>query len=716
MRSDTIKKGVDPRPAPQPAPRHRRRSATRGLSTSRSSPSATATSTSSPATSTCRRSAQSSRRRPRGRRRAVRVQHHRRRRRHRDGPRRHEVLAAQSRELIADCVETMIQAHCFDGMICIPNCDKIVPGMLMGAVRVNIPTIFVCGGPMEAGRDRQRPDGRPDRRLRGRRARAPPGKIDDARAGGAGEGRLPDLRLAAPGMFTANSMNCLCEALGMALPGNGTDPGRRPRTRELVRQAARAVRAAGRSGTSRRATSSPAGVRQRHRARRGDGRLDQHGPAHAGAGREAGVDYPLDTLQRRRRARATPDQGVSGVGRGAQWHMEDVHGQAASRRCSRSWPMAPTCCTWGADGHRANAGREPGGRCTTPTPSASGPSTPRIRRAARSAVLFGNLAPRRRGGQGRSCRSARDVVHAGRRGSSSREEAAHDGILAGLIKAGDVVVIRHEGPRGGPGMREMLALTCVPQGHAVALRSRSSPMAASPAARGASASATSRPRRPRAARSPPARRATRSTSTCRDAASRVRLTDEELRGASGRFTAAGAPLRARVARPLCAPGDHRQHWRRARMTATPDRHHDSRTGAQVLCEALLREGRRGDVRHSRRRHHAVLSRALGVSRPAAPRALPARTGRRARRRGLRARERTRRRLHRDVRSRRNEPRDADRRRLHGFARRSWRSPARCSSALGTDAFQETDITGITIPITKHNYLVTNVARTAACHA
>ena len=125
-----------------------------------------------------------------------------------------------SRELIADAVETVVEAHCLDGMVCIPNCDKIVPGMLMGAVRVNVPTVFVSGGPMAAGRtgDGAKADlvsvfegvGAYDK-----------GAIDEA--------RLLELeRVACPtcgscaGLFTANTMNSLCEALGLALPGNGT--------------------------------------------------------------------------------------------------------------------------------------------------------------------------------------------------------------------------------------------------------------------------------------------------------------------------------------------------------------------------------------------------------------------------------------------------------------------------------------------------------------
>ncbi|HEX2600557.1 MAG TPA: dihydroxy-acid dehydratase, partial [Gemmatimonadaceae bacterium] len=143
-----------------------------------------------------------------------------------------------SRELIADSVETMVQAHCFDAMVCIPNCDKIVPGMLMGAARANIPTIFVSGGPMRAGMDRgQKVDLISVFEAVGARAS---GAIDDK--------RLEELEIAGcptcgscSGMFTANSMNCLCEALGIALPGNGTILAVSPERHELARAAARQV-------------------------------------------------------------------------------------------------------------------------------------------------------------------------------------------------------------------------------------------------------------------------------------------------------------------------------------------------------------------------------------------------------------------------------------------------------------------------------------------
>jgi dihydroxy-acid dehydratase len=138
-----------------------------------------------------------------------------------------------SRELIADCVESMVRAHCFDGMVCIPNCDKIVPGMLMATMRLNIPTIFVSGGPMAAGIAQHAPEGDLPEFLQPTAKKADLitvfKAVGELQTGKIGEAELKRLEQAAcptcgscSGMFTANSMNCLCEALGLALPGNGT--------------------------------------------------------------------------------------------------------------------------------------------------------------------------------------------------------------------------------------------------------------------------------------------------------------------------------------------------------------------------------------------------------------------------------------------------------------------------------------------------------------
>ena len=138
-----------------------------------------------------------------------------------------------SRELIADCVESMVRAHCFDGMLCIPNCDKIVPGMLMAAMRLNIPTLFVSGGPMAAGIAQRASDSEWPAHLRPAAVKSDLISVFKAvgqfQTGQLTEEQLRQLEQSAcptcgscSGMFTANSMNCLCEALGMALPGNGT--------------------------------------------------------------------------------------------------------------------------------------------------------------------------------------------------------------------------------------------------------------------------------------------------------------------------------------------------------------------------------------------------------------------------------------------------------------------------------------------------------------
>src|SRR5574337_1685893 len=144
-----------------------------------------------------------------------------------------------SRELIADCVETMIEAHRFDGMVCIPNCDKIVPGMLMAAMRLDIPTIFVSGGPMAAGK---LADGRSIDLIsvfEGVGAYQA-GKIDDEELLALEQNACPSCG-SCSGMFTANSMNCLMEALGLALPGNGSRLATTEARRELAREAGRTI-------------------------------------------------------------------------------------------------------------------------------------------------------------------------------------------------------------------------------------------------------------------------------------------------------------------------------------------------------------------------------------------------------------------------------------------------------------------------------------------
>jgi dihydroxy-acid dehydratase len=157
-----------------------------------------------------------------------------------------------SRELIADCVETMVQAHCFDGMVCIPNCDKIVPGMLMAAMRVNIPTVFVSGGPMAAGIAQRATGGDLPEQFQPATeksdlisvfkgvAELQAGKMTPADLAKLEQSACPTCG-SCSGMFTANSMNCLCEALGIALPGNGTILAVSKEREALYLRAARAI-------------------------------------------------------------------------------------------------------------------------------------------------------------------------------------------------------------------------------------------------------------------------------------------------------------------------------------------------------------------------------------------------------------------------------------------------------------------------------------------
>src|SRR5215475_5075307 len=228
-----------------------------------------------------------------------------------------------SRELIADSVETMATAHCFDAMICIPNCDKITPGMLMGAARVNIPTIFISGGPMKAGVDEQ-------------------GNKSDLitvfeAVGKHAAGQLSDEQLlkleqiscptcgSCSGMFTANSMNCLCEALGIALPGNGTILAVSPERHELARKAAAQIMELVRRNVRFRDIVTADAIDNAMAldvAMGGSTNTVLHVLA---LGREAGLDYPIARLNEVS-DRVPHLAKVSPAWDGPrQWHIQDVN-------------------------------------------------------------------------------------------------------------------------------------------------------------------------------------------------------------------------------------------------------------------------------------------------------------------------------------------------------------------------------------------------------
>ncbi len=220
-----------------------------------------------------------------------------------------------SRELIADSVETMIQAHCFDAMICIPNCDKIVPGMFMGAMRVNVPTIFVSGGPMEAGTHRVGQDRRPDRRVRRGRAEAERQALGRGPRGDR-EGRLPDLRKLLGDVHRQQH----------ELPGRGHrhgtagqrhDPGDLGRSQGAVRTRGEPDRGDGPGVRQARPGSWPpasrdrhtGGLRQRDDPRHGDGREHQHRPPYPGDRTRGGRAVHARADRRAQQANAQPLQG-----------------------------------------------------------------------------------------------------------------------------------------------------------------------------------------------------------------------------------------------------------------------------------------------------------------------------------------------------------------------------------------------------------------------
>ncbi len=357
-----------------------------------------------------------------------------------------------SREIIADSVETMVSAHQFDALICIPNCDKIVPGMLMGAMRCNIPTIFVSGGPMYAGKTE---DGQVVDLISVFEA------VGSVSAGKMTEQRLAQIeKVACPtcgscsGMFTANSMNCLCEALGIALPGNGTAMALSPEREALARQAARQILWLLEHDIKARDIVTVESIDNAIAldvAMGGSTNTVLHTLAIA---REAGLDYPIariDAISRR-----TPN--ICKVSPSSHYHIEDVAKAGGISAILYELSHKPgalnldrltvTGKTLG-ENIAGCATRDP--QCIRPLDNAYSPD-------GGLAVLFGNLAPD--GCVVKTAGVAPEMrTHTGPAVIFDSQEDACAGILAGQVKAGDVVVIRYEGPKGGPGMQEMLSPT-----------------------------------------------------------------------------------------------------------------------------------------------------------------------------------------------------------------------------------------------------------------
>jgi len=357
-----------------------------------------------------------------------------------------------SRELIADSVETMIQAHCFDGMVCITNCDKIVPGMVMAALRVDIPTIFVSGGPMAAGKT---PDGETVDLIsvfEGVGAyRA--GKIDEARLKVLEDSGCPTCGSCA-GLFTANSMNCLLEALGLALPYNGSALATSEERKELVKRAASLICSLVEANLTPRKLVTEEAIDDAFAldmAMGGSTNTVLHTLAFA---HEAGLSYPLERINKI----ADKVPHLCKVSPSGKWHMEDVH---------RAGGVPAILNEIARTGNTLNLARMTvTGKRLKENITGKNILNPDVIKSVDNphsetgglAILFGNLAPEgavvKSGGVTPSMRQ-----HSGPARIFESQEEAQRGILNGEVQEGEVVVIRYEGPRGGPGMQEMLSPT-----------------------------------------------------------------------------------------------------------------------------------------------------------------------------------------------------------------------------------------------------------------
>ncbi|MEO7021787.1 MAG: dihydroxy-acid dehydratase [Ktedonobacteraceae bacterium] len=357
-----------------------------------------------------------------------------------------------SRELIADCVETMIEAHRFDGMVCIPNCDKIVPGMLMAAMRLDIPTIFVSGGPMAAGK---MADGRSVDLISIFEG------VGAYQAGKMSESELTELeRVACPtcgscsGMFTANSMNCLMEALGLALPGNGSYLAISEERKDLARRAGAQIMRLIEANLTPRQIVNEATIDNAFAldmAMGGSTNTVLHTLALA---HEGGFEYPLARINEV----ASRIPHLCKVSPAGKWHMEDVDRAGGISAILKELAKKPGALNLDRPTVTLRTLGQNIAEAEIIDPEVIHSLENPYSERGGLAVLFGNLAP-----DGAVVKVAAVdpamMKHVGPAKIYNSQEDACAGILNGQIKAGDVVVIRYEGPRGGPGMQEMLAPT-----------------------------------------------------------------------------------------------------------------------------------------------------------------------------------------------------------------------------------------------------------------
>lgn len=364
-----------------------------------------------------------------------------------------------TRELIADSVECVAKAHQFDALVMIPNCDKIVPGMLMAAARLDLPTVFCSGGPMMPGRLPGNDEGNP---YSGKNLSLTDmfeavgglavGKIDEAQLKEM-EGRACPGCGACSGMFTANSMNCLTEVLGLGLPGNGTIPAVTGRRIALAKHTGMAVMELYRRGiTARRMMTKEnfANALAADMALGCSSNTMLHVPAIA---HEAGI--AIDLREVNEISNRTPNLcHLAPAGHTFMCELDDAGGvQAVLAELAKKNLIDTSLIT-------------ATGKTIAENIAGVKNRNPEILRPIENpfsdnggiAILFGNLAPDGTVVKRSAC-APELMKHTGPARVFNDESEAMDAVQNRRIKAGDVVVIRYEGPRGGPGMREMLAVT-----------------------------------------------------------------------------------------------------------------------------------------------------------------------------------------------------------------------------------------------------------------
>lgn len=362
-----------------------------------------------------------------------------------------------SRELIADSVETMVNGHKLDALFCIPNCDKIVPGMLNGAARVNVPTIFASGGPMLAG---NATDGRKTdlvsvfeavgRHTKGRATDEEVKMLECVSCPGAGS---------CSGMFTANSMNCLCEALGIALPGNGSIPAVDPARKALWRQAAFALVDMIKKGIKFLDIITKDSFHNAlclDVAMGGSTNTILHSLA---LSREAGI--PIDLQEINRISEKTPT--LCKISPASERHIEDLREAggvlAIMKELQNKEGLLNLNCPTVSGKTIGQILDDVENRDLELVKTVNNPHSNR----GGLVVLYGNLAP-----EGSVIKTAAVAQSMKQFSGPARIFNSHDeaveAILGDKVKAGDFIVIRYEGPKGGPGMQEMLEPTSAVMG------------------------------------------------------------------------------------------------------------------------------------------------------------------------------------------------------------------------------------------------------------